>query len=187
MKMYQLLLCGILFATPAFAAPYTIDYKVSSITFSGKHAGTDFNGSFGTWQANVDFDANNLAKSSINATFDTTSAKTGNLMYDGTLPSDDWFNSKTYPQATFKSTQLTKNTDGSFTAKGDLTLRDSTFPVSFIFTVDPADFSIPQLQAKASLTIDRLQYGIGMKSDAKAEWVDKDINIILHIVATRGE
>ncbi len=186
MKMYQLLLCGLLFSTPAFAAPYTIDYKASSVSFSGKHAGNAFDGNFNTWQANVDFDAANLAKSSITATFDTASAKTGNLMYDGTLPSADWFDSKTYPQATFKSTQLTKNTDGSFTAKGDLTIRDTTFPVSFVFTVDPADFSIPKLLATASLVIDRLQYHIGMQSDAKAEWVDREIKLTLKIVATRG-
>jgi len=173
-------------AAPALAADYVVDYKNSKIEFSGTHAGNAFKGSFGTWTALIRFDPADLAGSSIVATFDPASAKTGNSMYDGTLPQADWFDVKNHPQATFASTAITAKEDGSgYTATGDLTLRGVTKAVSFDFTLSPLETA--PVTAKASFTIDRLDFDIGKKSDASAEWVDREIVLSLDITATPRE
>lgn len=185
MKRIAWLLLLTLLPQPVFAARYTLDKTPSSISFAGKHAGKDFTGSFGEWTADIEFDPDNLAASKISATIDTTSIHTGNTMYDGTLPTDDWFDTAKYPKATFEGTEISKNADGSYTAKGKLTIRDVTQEISLPFTLTPADLSEPQIMAKAHLTLDRITYNLGVRSDAGAEWVDRNIELSITVVATK--
>ncbi|MDP2205044.1 MAG: YceI family protein [Alphaproteobacteria bacterium] len=172
-----------LIAAPALAADYVVDYKNSKIGFSGTHAGNAFSGTFGTWTALIRFDPADLAGSQIIATLDTNTAKTGSSMYDGTLPQADWLDVKNHPQATFTSSAITAKEDGSgYTAAGELTLRGVTKPVSFDFTL--GDLAQTPVAAKASFAIDRLDFDIGKKSDAAAEWVSREIVLTLDISAT---
>lgn len=170
-----------LISTPAEAKDYVIDYANSKIEFSGTHADTPFKGVFGEWTATVNFDPNDLAGSSIAATFKTASAKTGDAMYDGTLPLADWFNIKAYPEATFASKTITAREEGGYTADGDLTIRGTTHPVKMNFTL--SDIGTAPVRAEGSLVIDRLDFDIGRKSDATAEWVSREIKITLTITA----
>lgn len=176
-------ICALLLAgLPAQAADYAVDYPLSTVTFSGQHAETDFTGRFDKWTAEISFDPADLAKSHIKATFDMTSAATGNAMYDGTLPEDDWFKVKEFPEGTFTSTEIRQNADQSYTATGDLTIRGITHKADLVFSLsDPAK---PPVKAKGKLTIDRLAYDLGKKSDPEAEWVSKDIVITIDLTAS---
>lgn len=169
---------------PAQAASYSVDPATSSIAFSGEHAGTPFTGTFDRYVVDIDFDPANVDATSIRATIDLASAKTGNKMFDGTLPNDDWFDVKNTPNGLFKSTKVEKQSDGSYQVTGDLTLRGITHPVTFTFTLDRED--APEINASATLTVDRLAYDIGKKSDSKAEWVSKDIAITLKLIAKKS-
>jgi polyisoprenoid-binding protein YceI len=175
----------ILLSGMAYSAPYAVDYKNSSIEYSGTHAGNAFKGKFEDWSAGIDFDPAHLDKSTIKASVDLKSAKTGNAMYDGTLPTSDWFNIKEFPKADFVSKEIIQNEDKSYTAKGDLTIRGVTHPASFNFTL--SDLSHNRVTAKGNLVIDRLDYNIGKKSDGKAEWVSRDINLVINISATASK
>ncbi len=165
----------------AQAAPYDVDHEKSSISFSGVHAGNEFKGQFETWAAIIDFDANDLTKSKIEANFDLSTAKTGNAMYDGTLPQSDWFDTKNHPQGKFVSTTIVKKSDGAYTAEGNLTLRDKSLPINFDFTL--SDLTKPPVIVKATIPIKRLDYSIGLKSDPKSEWVSETITVNLDITA----
>ncbi|HCQ70560.1 MAG: polyisoprenoid-binding protein [Alphaproteobacteria bacterium] len=169
------------FSAPSFAEVYDIDYSKSTLTFSGNQAGKDFTGHFNTWSASIDFAPDALADSHISATFDTASAKTGDPMLDSAMPKADWFHSKSFPQATFTSQSITANDDGSYTMTGLLRIRDQERPVTIPFTL--SDLSAAPVNAKASFTIDRTAYGIGMDSDPSGEWVDKSITITLDLTA----
>lgn len=169
-------------ALPVYAKPYAVDYAASKITFTGTHAGKAFEGVFGKWDADIDFDPENLEGSHIKAVFDLKEAKTGNSMFDGTLPQGDWFDVKNTPQGEFDVTQITAKSDGVYAATGNLTLRGVTQPVAFEFTI--ADISASPVKVTAEFPIDRLAFGIGKKSDEPAEWVSQTIEIKLDIVAT---
>ena len=179
LKLAALLL---LFSFNATAADFAVDPAQSSIAFSGTHVGNKFTGKFEKWDATIKFDPANLATSKIEVTIDTTSAKTGNSMYDGTLPTADWFDVKKFPQAKYVSTDIRKNEDGSFTAKGDLTIRDKTQSIMFTFKL-PADLKTAPITTSFSLPLDRIALGLGATSDAKAEWVGKDITLDVNISA----
>ena len=173
----------LLAALPAHASSYKVEPAISSIAFSGEHAGTPFRGVFERYVVDIDFDPANVEATSIRATIDLASAKTGNKMFDGALPNDDWFDIKNSPNGLFKSTKVEKMLDGKYQVTGDLTLRGITHPVTFVFALDRDD--VPEINASATLTVDRLAYDIGKKSDAKAEWVSKDIGITLKLIAKK--
>lgn len=179
--MKYLFAAALLFATPAYAVDYTIDPAASHVKFAGEHAGTKFEGTFKEWTAEVSFDPAALEASRLKATFKPASASTGNKMYDGTLPSADWFDVANHPEATFVSKTITTGEGGAYVASGDLTIRGITHPATFTFTV--SDVAKSPVTAKGSFVIDRLSYDLGKKSDATAEWVSKDITVTLEIVA----
>lgn len=166
---------------PVYSAEYIVDKAESVIGFSGTHAGQAFKGKFEKWEAIISFDAANLTESVIKVNIDTASAKTGNAMYDGTLPTADWFDIKNHPQASFVSESVTQKTDGTFTAKGSLTIRGKAVPVTFDFAL--SDTAVPPVKTTFTLTLDRLAHDIGLKSDAKAEWVSKEITLNISIMA----
>jgi cytochrome b561 len=181
-KLFSFLMV-LAFSTAGYASAYEIDYAKSSITFSGEHAGNAFEGNFKEWDAEIIFDPNNLEQSSLSASFKTTSAETGNAMYDGTLPQADWFAAKEHPQAHYQSRKITALEEANrYHAEGDLTLRGVKQPVAFDFTLTPNEDGTRT--AKADFTIDRISYEIGKKSDAQAEWVSRGIGLSLEIIAT---
>lgn len=187
----SLFLGAVLIAAPALAQEesgalpaYKADAKTGTLGFSGTHAGNVFNGNFGEWSAEIRFSPAALSESRITATIETASAKTGNAMYDGTLPSADWFDTKQYPQAKFMSTRLEK-TAGGYRAEGTLTLRGKSVPVALTFALTPADGDAASVKVEASAKLDRLAFDIGAQSDAKAEWVSREIPLTLSFVAQR--
>lgn len=183
MKFLPVFALALLMSFSAHAAEYTVNPAQSSIRFSGKHAGNNFSGAFGAWEGKIDFDPANLATSHVEIKIDTASAKTGNAMYDGTLPTADWFDSKTYPEAKFVSESF-KFIDGNrYQVKGLLTLRGVSVSVDFIFTLNITQGGLAT--ASASFILDRIAFGMGAKSDPKAEWVERNVKIDLDVVAQR--
>jgi polyisoprenoid-binding protein YceI len=165
------------------AQDYKVEQSQTLLTFAGTHAGNTFVGKFEKWDATLLFNPDSLSTSSLKASFETASAKTGNAMYDGTLPQTDWFDSKTYPAANFVSREIIKIKDGQYKAKGDLTIRNITKPIEFDFTL--SDLSQDIVKVKADFRIDRLAYDIGLKSDPKSEWVSQMIDVSMGITAVK--
>jgi len=175
----KIILCALM-ATNSYAQDYVVDFAGSKILFSGEHAGNKFEGNFGSWDAQIKFDPSNLKESSLSATFDLSTAKTGNALYDGTLPQADWFDVKNHSPASFQSTSIVA-TESGYTASGDLTIRGITQPISFDFTV--SDLKVSPVKTNGTFKIDRLAYDIGRKSDADAQWVSQEIIVNLEIEA----
>ncbi len=78
--------------------------------------------------AEIDFD--NPPNSSFDATIDTTNLWTGEAARDGHLRAPDFFDVENYPTMTFKSTNLEQLSETDFAARGDLTIKGITKPVS---------------------------------------------------------
>lgn len=168
-------------ALPVYAAPLVVDYTQSEIGFNGVHAGNKFHGVFKRWQADIDFDFENPEKSTLKAEFQLNSAHTGNAMYDGTLPSADWFDVANSPLGTFESTHVAHVEDVLYAVEGTLTLRGQTHPVAFVAEITTEEGGYV---SQSAFEIERLTYGIGEKSDPEEEWVDNTIGLSLRIVAS---
>lgn len=182
-RMWFTLLIAFLVAFPASAeaADYAVDYENSTIEFSGLHAGKEFKGMFEDWEAEITFDPDDLENSHIRVVIKTASAKTGDKLYDGTLPEADWFDVKNHPDAIYESEAIAQNDDGTYKVSGNFQIKEQVKPLSFDFSL--TDLAQNPVTAEAGFKIDRLDYGLGVKSDPSAEWVDRDIALQLKVLA----
>jgi cytochrome b561 len=165
----------------ANAKIYNIDYASSHIQFSGEHAGKKFTGDFPDWRAEIEFDKNDLSTSFVRVSINPKSAKTGNAMYDGTLPSKDWFDVVNHSIIHFRSTEIAANPDGSFKMTGDLTIKKITKRINFNFMLTESKQEKISELTDFKLKINRLDFNIGKESDAEAEWVSRDIDLNVRI------
>jgi len=149
----------------AQATKWMIDAAHSSVNFEIVHMGVSHvHGAFSSVKGVVTLDDKEIAKSSVDATIDTTTVSTGTEMRDKDLKSPNFFDVEKYPSMTFKSTSVTKAA-GKLQLIGDLTLNGVTKPV--VLALDgPA---LPQTDAKgvtrsgfsASGTIKRSYFNFG--------------------------
>ncbi len=111
---------------------WTIDPAHSEIQFKVKHLMiTTVTGSFQKFDADIDADGDDLNKAKVRFTADIASVTTGNEQRDGHLKSADFFDAEKFPQLVFESTASEDvDHDGSWTLRGNLTIKGVTKPVS---------------------------------------------------------
>jgi polyisoprenoid-binding protein YceI len=102
-----------------------------------------------------------------------SSAKTGDSIYDSTLPEFDWFDVENHPLGSFVSNKV-EITEEGYHVLGDLTIKNIAQPVSFMLIDN-------QYRLNANFGINRLDYKIGWESDPDADWVSKTISISMVI------
>jgi polyisoprenoid-binding protein YceI len=134
--------------TPKFAAPalvavlftglqgfaetttYKIDPAHSEVDFSIRHmAISTVHGRFAVSGGTILFDKNDVSKSSVTAIIDVASVDTGVAKRDTHLKSPDFFDTSKFATATFKSTSVTRSSNG-YDVVGDLTMHGVTKPVT---------------------------------------------------------
>ena len=131
-------------------------------------------GQFAEWTAAISYDP---AITSGPAGEVTTTIAIPSLSL-GTVSSQamgfDYFDSATFPTATYTGT-LIAGPDG-LTSDGTLTIKDLSIPVAFPFDLTLADNTA---QMTASLSINRLDFGVGTNTDTATLGADVEITIEL--------
>ena len=114
------------------AGEYQLDSQHAALIFKIQHLGlSTYVGRFNKFDAQLNFDPNNMTAASLNAVVDISSIDINNADLAETLQNDTWFNSERFAQASFTSHTVTVISDTSFNFSGDLTLRGVTKPVTF--------------------------------------------------------
>jgi len=137
------------------------DYKVgpgSTLGFSGKFQGQQFDGTFGKFDAAISYDAANLAASRFDVTVDTSTAKTGDGDRDNALPGSDFFDTKKFATAHYVTTGFSKDAKGDIIANGNLTLHGVTKPVALKVVFSP---NAGGARLSVTGTLKRLDFGVG--------------------------
>ena len=91
------------------------------------------------------------------------------------LSSADFFDVAQFPQATFKSTSVTANGGNKFTVVGDLTIKNTTKPVTLDVTLNGAG-PHPMIKKQAigfdaTTTLKRSDFGLDMAAPAVSDEV----------------
>ena len=135
--IFTLLIFGVAsFAATRYAAlSWTVDKSHTSITFEAKHFFTSVPGAFEQFDAEVNFDPENLEESSINVQIDVKSINTKNERRDGHLQSADFFQSDIYPYITFSSEKIVSTGANNLEAHGTLTIKDVSTDFVMPFTL----------------------------------------------------
>ena len=171
-----LLLGALLGASPANAAPWTVDYANSHLGFKGMQGSTAFDGGFKTFQAVINFDPAHPESGSITATIDTGSATAGSSERDSICREPDWFDVKVFPEAQFASTAIRatspdKSGANCYEATGNLTIKGVTKPVKLPFCLKPEN---DHMRAEGRLTLTRTDFNLGSSGQWAADAFIRD-------------
>ena len=166
---------------------WKLDPTHTSADFSARHMMiTTVRGSFKNVIGTLNFDPENPANSSVEATIDTTQiTSTGLDQRDAHLRSADFFDIDNNPTITFKSTKVEPNADGTHArVTGDLTIRGVTRPV--VLDVEflgqaKSPFGDTRAGFHASTKLNREDFGLtwNMALETGGWLVGKDVTINL--------
>jgi polyisoprenoid-binding protein YceI len=171
---------------PASAAPaWKVDAAKSSLTFKVNVNGETVEGRFPGFGAQIRFDPNDLASSSVKVVMDTSGIRTGDRNRDTMLLKPDWFNVLDFPQAIFNCAGFTTSGPGKYVCQGRLTIKGVTRNVNLPFILD---ITGQKATARGTTTIRRLDFGIGKGKDfATASPVALDVTVSINVVATKAD
>lgn len=148
---------------------YNFDKPHSFIGFKVVHTGLiEVPGFFRDFTGSVEYNADDITKSSVTFTAKMTSVDTGVAPRDNHLRTADFFEVEKFPEMTFKSTKVEKRGEQIFLT-GDLTMKGVTKSVTFPFKIAgwlPADQRTGgKMGIAAETTINRRDFGVNY--DAK--------------------
>lgn len=161
-----------------------IEYKqvnetASTISFTYKQFSSRAYGTFGKFEGTLDFDTANPSAAHAVLTIELDSIDAGSSDANEELKKPAWFDTATYPQATFESTAVKALSNNRYLITGNLTLKKITRTVQ-VPVLLKSQKAIGIFDGQ--LTLKRSDFKIG-----EGEWADTvvsdDINIRFRMVA----
>lgn len=158
-----LLITAALFVNGVNDKAVKVNTTESTINWTGtKIVGGGHNGTIAIKEGSLDIDKKGVLKGgsfvidmNSMACTDLTGEYKGKL--EGHLKSDDFFSVATFPEASFKSTNIVSNGNGKFTVTGDITIKGKTETISFDATLSEEG---KNYVATAMITIDRSKFDV---------------------------
>lgn len=166
---------------------YSFDKAHSSIGFTVKHMGlVDVPGYFRDFTGTINYNAEDVKKSSVEFTAKATSVDTGVAPRDKHLRSADFFEVEKFADITFKSTKIEKK-GKQWMITGDFTMKGVTKQITFPFQIAgflPGE-KATRMGATAQTTINRRDFGVnyGTNLPNGTPMLSDDIKINLQIEA----
>lgn len=110
---------------------YEFDKAHTQIMFSVSHLGfTNSHGRFMEFDGGFQFNRAEPEKSAVNVTIQTASIFMGTDKWDDHMKNQDFFNVEKFPTMAFKSTAVEKTGENTGKITGDLTILETTKPVT---------------------------------------------------------
>ena len=186
MRRFALAFAASLLAAPAAAIAadaYSLDPGHTQVRASWNHAGYSTQSLlFRQVGGDIKIDFDDPSKTSLNITIPVAGIDTGVDAFDKHLASGDFFEAETYPNATFVSTSVEKTGDATLKVTGDLTIKDTTKPVTLDVVVnDSGEHPLGQfidyykgewVGVTATAVITRSDWGLGFGAPITSDEVD---------------
>ena len=168
-------------AAPIAAANWDIQAGRSHIRFTAKQEGSPFSGEFQAFSGIINFDPAAPQNGSVKITVPLKSVDAGSNDRNSTLPGKVWFSAKAFPEAVYRSSEISKDGDG-YIAKGELTLKGLSVPLDIPFNLDiKGDTAV----MTGAVEMDRTQWKVGAAPWDTDEWVSKSVTLDLHVTAKK--
>ena len=176
-----------IFSIPARAAVpnYQLVKDQSTLQFTATQNGSPVKGRFTNFTTDIQFDAAQLNQSHINVTVDMASAAVADEDIAKYIKLPDWLSATAFPQAVFRSTQITAVAKSNhYQAAGLLTLRGKTVPAILDFELTPIDAQTTT--AKGNVILNRNDFGIGAGEWAKDDMIKNAVKVDFTITAVKA-
>lgn len=159
----------------------TIQSAESSVAFGYSQMGVPLDGKFKQFTAQISFDPAKLDKAQARIAIALSSIDTGVAEADAEVAGKLWFNTPTYPSATFVASGLKALGGNRYEVAGKLTIKGRTLeikaPLTFQATGTRGIFD-------GAFVIKRLDYAIGEGIWSDVSAVANEIQIKFHLVVT---
>lgn len=182
---FRFLLPALLLAAPLLAQVKTfrVDDNHTVIGFKASTLLFDVPGRFTRFKADIQGDPATLEGASVRLDIDARSINTANGKRDEHLRSDDFFDAARYPRITFTSKEVRRDGDRVI-VRGTLAMhgvtRDLELPFVAAEGMNGAD--VRTWSYRATLPLDRLDYGVGADSVAAKISLKRQVELDLLLV-----
>ncbi len=142
--------------------PFVLDPTQSEITFLAVSRLDDAHGSFGAFSADVAFDPDTIANSSVRIVIQPASIATGIDRRDNHLRSCSFFCIDSFPQILFQSQKVTRVGPDRYNVGGTLAIRGITRPMTIPTRMITNDAGVARFTGEFDM--DRRDFGLGYSS-----------------------
>ncbi|MFF0295298.1 YceI family protein [Kitasatospora sp. NPDC004615] len=149
---------------PELTGDYVLDPAHTRIGFVARHAMvTKVRGAFHQFEGTAHLDGADPSRSTGELVIKAASIDTGVEQRDQHLRTNDFLDAPNFPDITFRTTSVEKKSDTDYRVTGNLTIKDTTRPVTIDFeytgnAVDP--YGNLRVGLEGSVTISRKDYGV---------------------------
>ena len=165
-------------AVPAVAAPlYAVVPAQSSLSFVGTQQGEKFTGVIRDFDARIEYAADDLATSKLDVAIRVRSMDTNSPDRDQALATSDWFDFARFPTATFRTVAI-RATPAGPVGEADLSIKGHSKRIAFPFVWKAAGAGAT---LDARVTLDRLDFGLGMGEWADESMVGRKVEVVVHL------
>jgi len=176
-------------AAPVPAGAYTLDKAHASLLFRVNHLSfSHWTARFTKFDAQLQFDPADPAKSSVKVTVDPKSISSDNAPegFMATLAGPEWLDAGKYPEMTYRSTKVERAGTNGLRISGQLTLHGVTKPVTLMATYNGGYAGHPfdphaRIGFSAKGTLKRSEFGVayGIPAAGTTMGVFDDVEIIV--------
>ena len=184
LKAMTLAFAVLLMAAAAHATDWTVDNDKSRLGFSAVQAGNPFEGQFKSFDAKIKFDPDDLPGSKISVMVEIASFGTDDVQRDGGVSGAEWFDTSSFPQATFETTEIRPTGDKVYEMDGTLTLKGISKPVTIPFTLD---ITGDNAEAHGSFGLMRTLFNVGTGQWEADSAASHEVKVKIDIFATRAK
>jgi polyisoprenoid-binding protein YceI len=170
---------------------WAVDPAHSSIDFTIRHMMiSKVKGSFGSFDAQIDADPQDLTTANVQFSIDLSSIDTKNTDRDNHLRTADFFDVEKYPKLTFESTSITKKGEGEYSVTGNVNLHGVTRPETFDVSFEGAGkdpWGNEKVGFSGTGTLKRSDYGLTYNAALETGGVllGDDVKVSLEIQASK--
>lgn len=172
------------------ATMWKLDKSHTSVNFSINHFFSAVTGKFSSFDGNFNFDPINLQSSQADFTIAVKSVNTDDSKRDNHLLSSDFFDAKSYPNMTFRSTKFVKKSDKEYLVHGKLTIKNKSKDVILPMKIT-GEMEHPMMKGTIILglvidaNINRNEFEVGTGSWAATMVVGDEVRIHIPIELNR--
>ncbi|WP_322042620.1 YceI family protein [Paraburkholderia sp. J67] len=159
-----------------------LDADKSTVVAISRQMNVAVEGSFTKFDARIDFDPAKPAAGSARLTVDIGSYDLGDSTYNDSVRGPEWFDAKTWPQATFVSTSIASTGPNQYSVSGNLTIKGHTERVAVPVVLTQQGMT---QTFDGTLPIHRLAFGIGTGEWKDTATVADQVLIKFHVVVAR--
>jgi polyisoprenoid-binding protein YceI len=178
---------------PGTVSTWKLDPAHSVAEFKVKHMMiSNVKGSFSGLSGVLKLDESDLTHSTVEASIDVSTLKTGDEARDGHLKSPEFFDAAQFPTITFKSINIDSAGGADYDVSGELTIHGITKMVTFaaedVSTPSKDPWGNHRIGLSATTKINRKDFGIAWNSALESGgWlVGEEVTINLEVQFIKG-